>query len=355
MTEQRTEQPNTERANRAVRWLGHARTGMLAAVVALPPAINAQNIVAWAHSADGLGLPTLWSWAVFAGLDLAAATCVAETLIQAGKGRKAGAFAAFVWAFATASAYAGYRHGTEPGVGRDVKWFFPFLALVGPALLHLILKRSRLDKQTGEGRRLTNAPAASFGWRRWLPVVGAFTETYCAWRVALLEGIVRPADAVARYRQLRPRAGSQGLKILAAMRSEPNNTANTQPIDGVFTVAEHPAISGPNTTANTAVEHPAPVAANTEPIGAQNTPAEQPAEQAEAVEANVRPITSARRPANGDPIAKNLAAIKRKYRDWRTEMPSVRQCADVINAAPSTGKAYRDRLLAELAREEATG
>jgi hypothetical protein len=35
-------------------------------------------------------------------------------------------------------------------------------------------------------------------------------------------------------------------------------------------------------------------------------------------------------------------------------MPSVRQCADVVGVATSTGKAYRDRLIAELDKE-ATG
>lgn len=367
--EQANTPPNTEQANAAVRWLGHVRTGMLAAVVALPPAINAQNIVAWAHSPTGLGLNTPWAWAVFAGLDLAAAVCVAETLIQTGKGRKAGAFAAFVWAFACASAFAGYRHGTEPHVGRDVKWFFPFLALVGPALLHLILKRARLDKQAEEGRRLAHAPASSFGWRRWLPLVGAFAETYCAWRVALLEGIVRPADAVARYRRLRPLAGPQGLRVLAAMRSGvvgPSVVAlaaapgvRLSPwaqITERSVGAVHLPIVSANTPANTrGAEHPNTLterASNTSP----NTVTEQATEQANTVEANVRPITSARRTPNGDSnsdqITANLRAIKRKHKDWRTSMPSARSCAAVLGVSPSTGLSYQKRLIAELAREE---
>lgn len=323
MTERTPEHANPERAN-AIDWLARARTFVLALVVALPPVLNAQNIVGWAHSPDGLGLDLFWSWVAFAGLDLIAAVCVIETLIQTERGRKAGTFAVLVWAFAAASAYAGYRHGTQPDVGRDVKWFFPFLALAGPMLLHLVLKRRRTDKQLDDGRRITHAPASAFGWARWIPGVGAFGETYCSWRVARLEGIVRPADAIARYRRLRPNAGRFGWRVLKAMRAEEPNTSNT------------------DVKANTP---------NTQPVA----PIDRPERQAIAERAVVRSIESARHKPNSKPnaprvngdTALNLKAIKQAHPQWRTNMPSVRQCAAVLSVAVSTGKGYRDRLIAE--------
>lgn len=357
MAKRSPEHPNAEAANTAGRWLGRARTFALAAVVALPPVLNAQNIVGWAKSTDGLGLPVGWAWLAFAGLDLIAAVCVIETLIQAALGRKAGPFALLVWAFAFASAYAGYRHGTQPGVGRDVKWFFPFLAIAGPALLHLILKRSRLDKQADAGRRITHAPAGAYGWTRWIPGVGAFGETYCAWRVGRLEGIVRPAEAIARYRTLRPNAGRGGLFVLRAMRVEAEQfrhaavraereATDEQAIqelcrnvrDQAASVRGRLALSG------------APIV-RAHPLPEHTERAEQRAVSV------VRSIESARhKPSAGakpnTTRAEKLDLIKARYPDWRTIMPSVRDCADVLGVAVSTAHGYRQNLVRQ-ARESA--
>lgn len=344
MTERTGEHPNTERANTdanageantRTRWLGRARTAFLTAVVALPPVLNAQNIVSWAHSPNGLGLGHPWDWTSFAGLDLIAAVCVIETLIQTERGKRAGAFAFLVWAFAAASAYAGYRHGTQPHVGRDVKWFFPFLALAGPVLLHLVLKQRRLDKQVGDGRRITHAPASAYGWGRWVPCVGAFTETYCAWRVGRLEGVVRPADAVARYRDLRPNAGRFGLRVLHAMRVEVEQSRARRTVR-------------PNAAQQTK--------ANGTPIEPVAEP-KPPTEQTIAPDAKVRSIESARRhtntaKANGAPEtrAQKIQRIKDARSDWRTNMPSVRDVAEILGVSTSTAHGY----YTELAREANT-
>lgn len=329
-TGHRTAGANTRRA-RAVRRLRTARTIALTAVVILPPTINAQNIVLWAASPDGLGLNTvwpygLWPWVAFGGLDLIAAVCVFETLIQTTFGRKAGAFAALVWLFAGASAYAGFRHGTQPGVGRDVKWFFPVMALAGPALLHLILTRTRKDVQVGEGKRLQHCPASAYGLARWIPGVGAFIETYCAWRVGRLEGITRPDESIARYRYLRLTTG-RTVRVLQAMRDD---------------AARTPAV---RTT-------PAPAPAGQAPVAAPRT-AEQPKPNTAARATVTRRTNKPGVRSNGGlSDAELIARVEKVYPNWRTDTPSVRKIALLFGVATSTGHTYQQRLIAEQAKPE---
>lgn len=326
------EHPNTGQAtdSRGVRFLRRARTIALTAVVALPPVLNADNIVGWANSPNGLGLPIGWAWIAFGGLDLIACVCVFETLIQSQGGRRAGAFAALVWLFAGASAYAGYRHGTQPGVGRDVKWFFPFMAVAGPLLLHLILKRNRLDKQLDAGRRLTHAPAGAYGWARWIPGVGALGETYSAWRLGRLEGIVQPATAIARYRALRPDAGRGGVRVLRALRLEADRQRE---------IAAS-AVERPNTTTEHPATPPKPIAAPPTVRSVPITLVRPNGTPKASVSANTSP--------SGD-VNANLKRIKRAFGDWRTNTPSARKIAGVLGVATSTGLAYRNRLIAEQA------
>ena len=401
-------QPNTSSESR-VRWLRRARTLMLTGVVALPPAVNAQNIVEWAQSPNGLNLSYTWAWLVFAGLDLTALVCVLETLIQAERGRKAGAFALLVWAFAAASAYAGYRHGTQPSAGRDIKWFFPFLSIAGPAILHLILKRSRLDKQVNEGKRLTYAPASAYGWKRWVPLVGALGETFCAWRVGHLEGITRPAVAIERYRELRPNTGRLGLRVLRSLRIEtehhqmrnrtpehpepntyPNTYPNTRTLEAEHRtpeqsntrtpehlnehsgehLPEHPntltrtpehLIFLPNTLTRTPEhlpEHPntqANVKANTrtldlstERLPEHPDPNTRTPEHPETVRSNTQPNTQPNTRTVSNDVDANVQRIKIEWPDWAEETPGARKIAKCLGVSPSTGLSYRNRLIAEL-------
>lgn len=329
----RTEHPGTARPNTEHRTgaeqdrraaiahhLARARTVVLTGVVLLPPALNAQNIVEWANSPNGLGLSWTWAWVAFTGLDAVAAVCVFETLIQTQKGRRAGAFAALVWLFAGASAWAGYRHGTQPGVGRDVKWFFPLMAVAGPLLLHLVLTRTRKDAQVDEGKRLEHTPASAFGWQRWVPGVGAFAETYCAWRVGRLEGVIKPADTIARYRALRPDAGRGGLRVLHALRVDDARTRDTDQVDT------------PNTEGPAAPSEGRPRTPNTR---RPNT------------RANVR--GRANTGQSGGDVDANLEQIKVSHPDWRTNTPSVRKIAFALGVSVSTGQAYQKRLIAEQA------
>lgn len=153
--------------------------------------------------------------------------------------------------------------------------------------------------------------------------------------------VVVPSGLVLEGQNTQPIAVANGHPI-AGQNGAPNEQANTR-------TATEPE-QEPNVTPNT----PNTVEANAQP-NTEQAPERPNGEQTNTGAANVRDITTARRVPNGKPngdTAKNLAAIKRRYRDWRTNMPSVRQCADVIGVATSTGKAYRDRLIAELAAEQ---
>lgn len=203
--------------NAAVQWAARGRNAMLTAVVVAPIALSAQNIIGWAADRAGLGLDGPWPYVVFFALDAAAGVCVMMTLILASRGERPGAFGVLVWVFACSSAFAGYRHGTEADAPRDAWWFFPLMSVLGPALLHLVLGHVRRDAQYDSRRRLASASASAYRLGRWLPGVGAFFETYCAWRVGRLEGIETPADAIDRYRQLCPNGEK---RVLRAMRAE---------------------------------------------------------------------------------------------------------------------------------------
>ncbi len=75
--------------------------------------------------------------------------------------------------------------------------------------------------------------------------------------------------------------------------------------------------------------------------------------------ANVRPITSARPRPNAKPAVRSnsgqvsesradkLQRIKDAYPAWRTNMPSVRDCARVLEVAPSTAHSYQQDLVRE--------
>ena len=204
-------------STRRMVWAERGRNLLLTLVVVAPIALSAQNIVEWARDDTGLGLAVGWSYAVFFALDAAAGVCVLMTLILATQGERAGAFGPLVWVFALTSAFAGYRHGMKPEAPGDAWWFFPLMSVLGPMLLHLVLGHVRRDAQTGSRRRLAYASASAYRLGRWIPGVGAFAETYCAWRVGRLEGITTPAEAINRYRVLCP-AGQ--WRVLRAMRTE---------------------------------------------------------------------------------------------------------------------------------------
>jgi hypothetical protein len=191
-------EPKTTTARVGIRVLVVLIGVLLAVVIAAPIALSSQDLVAWAGAPDGLSLVWPWDVGTFLALDAAAAVCVGMVVYAAWRGEPGGAFGLLVWAFAGASAYANYRHGTRPGAADDAVWFFPAMSVAGPALLEVTVRRIRRWVQTSAGRY--EHPLPHFRLARWLV---ALPETAAAWRLAVTEGYSRPEDAIAAARTLR--------------------------------------------------------------------------------------------------------------------------------------------------------
>lgn len=186
----------------------------LGVVILTPIALSSQDLIAWAGAPTGLDLPDPWPLLVFAALDAAAAVCVLLTVYCAWRGEPAGVFGVLVWAFALTSAFANWRHSNTSTAAPDAVWFFPTMSLAGPALLEAVLGRFRRWTQRDRGRRARTAPA--FGWRRWIPGLGALRDTYGSYRTALLLDLDTVQDAVTAYHRLCP---DGSLRIAAALRA----------------------------------------------------------------------------------------------------------------------------------------
>lgn len=216
----------------ATTWLLRALMGivltlvvvLLTAVIVTPIALSSQDLIQWATAPTGLRLSPPWPMTVALSLDAAAGCCVLLAVYCAWRGEPAGAFGLLVWTFAAGSAFANWRHGTAPGAAPDAWWFFPAMSLLGPALLEVVLGRLRRWAQRVTGRR--HKPIPAFGWRRWLPGLGAFRDTYGAYRTALLLGIDTIEDAITTYHQLCP---DGGLRIAAALRARHVNRPHLTP------------------------------------------------------------------------------------------------------------------------------
>ena len=187
---------------------------LLAGVVLSPLSLSAHDIIEWAGSRTGLGLYGSWPYVVFYALDATATACVLITVYAAWRAEKGGVFRVLVWVIAAASAFANYRHGLRPGAPADAWWFFPAMSLSSPVLLEAVLHKARNWIRAASGR--TAQPMPSFGVARWIPGVGALTETYGAWRVARLLGISRPDTAITEYRRLCPNGGARVLRAIQA-------------------------------------------------------------------------------------------------------------------------------------------
>ena len=188
---------------------------LLAVVILTPIALSSQDLIDWAGTPTGLDLPDPWPVAVFIGLDAAAGVCVLLTVYCAWRGEPAGIFGILVWCFALGSAFANFRHGSQPGAAPDAIWFFPLMSVAGPGLLEAVLGRFRRWFQRDTGRRNRQMPA--FGWRRWTPGLGAPRDTYGAYRTALLLGIDTVDAAITAYHRLCP---DGSLRVAAALRAQ---------------------------------------------------------------------------------------------------------------------------------------
>lgn len=209
--------PNTEQVpaastepNRAMRFINeHAKpanavlitaTVLLAGVILAPLSLSAEHIMDWARASTGLNLTGKWPWVVFYSLDATAIVCVLMSLYCTLRGESGVIFRFIVWVLAGASAFANYRHSINDTPVNDSVWFFPGMALSAPFLLEVVLGVARKWIKQAEGR--TSELMPSFGLARWIPGVGAFRETYGAWRVARLKELRTPSEAINEYRRL---------------------------------------------------------------------------------------------------------------------------------------------------------
>lgn len=168
----------------------------LALVILAPALLSSSDLLRWASSPDGLGLPVWWAWLAFVALDAAAVVCVGMVTLAAWRGEGGGTFELLTWVFASGSAWANYRHGLTTAA-RDDEFFFPAMSLAGPLLLHVTLSRVRRWYRVDTGRQSVARPR--FGLR-WLPGV-AFRQTLRAWQAAVREGLDRPDSAVVHVRE----------------------------------------------------------------------------------------------------------------------------------------------------------
>jgi hypothetical protein len=169
---------------------------LLAVVLLAPITLSSQDLYAWASAPRGLGLPPpVWPLLVPVSLDVAAATCIAMTVVATWRRDRPGVFAALVWVFACASVYAQYTHGlAERAAGRaqDAWWAMPMFAALGPLLLEVTLHRLRRWARQDADELLLGA--AGFGVR-WLV---APWSTASAWAASRRWGI-RSAPAALRW------------------------------------------------------------------------------------------------------------------------------------------------------------
>jgi hypothetical protein len=289
---------------------------LLAVVIAAPIALSAQDLIEWAASPTGLGLGDFWALIAFIALDAAAAVCVLLSVYCAWRGEPAGSFGLFVWVFALTSAFANYRHGSRPGAPTDAWWFFPAMSVLGPALLEMVTRKVREWVQRGDNRRGRRMP--HFGWRRWIPGIGSWRDTYGAYRTANLLGIETVDLAIAWYHWLCP-TGS--LRVAKAMRERgvAADRLPTGPTDRPGPETSTPIESGPGRPAAATVDRstasrptvpaprePRPTAAPT--VDATNRPAVAPRT------VGVGPTDSTDRPAHTPAAVANARYLREHYR-----------------------------------------
>lgn len=230
--------PTSRVARIGMRTLLIATALLLAVVVTAPISLSAQDLVGWAESPTGLGLEHFWAVVVFISLDAAAGVCVLLSVYCAWRGEPAGGFGIAVWVFALTSAFANYQHGQRPGAPGDAWWFFPAMSLLGPALLEMVTRKVREWVQRNSNRRGKRMP--HFGWRRWIPGVGSWRDTYGAYRTANLLGIETVDLAIAWYHWLCP---DGSLRVARAMRAREVH-ADLLPTDQGDTPTDRPAVDG---------------------------------------------------------------------------------------------------------------
>lgn len=321
------EQPGNKWQLRGQRALLSVATILLSGIILSPLSLSAQDIMEWAASPVGLGLYGNWPWVVFYALDATAMVCVLMALYATWRGEAGTIFRFLVWVIAAVSAFANYRHGLRPEAPADAVWFFPAMSLSAPLLLEVVLHHVRRWIKQADGR--TSRPMPSFGIARWIPGVGSFKETYCAWRVARFKSISKPDTAIDEYRRL-----DCGWKVLSAIQAERREQAEQERVQREQRTADRRTTVREQGTRN---KRPAQRTVPLVPIpGTTPEPEQVPVPTEQPV-----PETTTREQPRDEQL---LAQIKELFPE---QVPSGNAIRTTIGVRYETAKRLREQLISE--------
>lgn len=175
-----------------------ASTALLAVVIGAPVAASWHGLAA--AGADSLGLAGWWSALVPLVLDAAAAYCAVLAVRDVLSGDSALVNRSLTWAYAAGSAALNAWHAGAVGQ-IAAALFFGAASISAVVLWDRTLRALRRDQLRARGA--VQAPTPRFRLARWLVDP---KETASAWRLAVLENLTEPAEAVALARTAKAEA-----------------------------------------------------------------------------------------------------------------------------------------------------
>lgn len=169
-----------------------AGVALLAVVVGAPVVASGAGLMAAGR--DALGLSDGWELLVPLVLDAAAAYAAVLSFRDVLAGDAAAANRLLVWLYATLSAGLNVAHALDRGAV-EAAAFFGAASISAVVLWDRTLRATRRDQLRTRGA--VAVPTPRFRAARWLVAPG---ETAAAWRLAVVEGLTDPAEAVTRAR-----------------------------------------------------------------------------------------------------------------------------------------------------------
>lgn len=208
----------------AARGSGWAR--WLLGLVILPPA-GASWLSLTEAGQHALALGS-WSWLVPLSLDASAAYAAALALRDVEDGDSAAMNRLLVWAYVAGSAALNWWWARQHG-GLPAAIFFAAMSVSASLLWDRTLRRIRRGVLRARGA--VSPPSPRFRLARW---VVAFSETGRAWRYAVVESVVDPAEAVRAVRQVHAPA----VEVAPDGPSQTDAASGRDVIEPVAAVAE---------------------------------------------------------------------------------------------------------------------